>query len=404
MRARDFGISTLVLVPLTTGNNRLGAFGFSSVAPFDPSPAEIAFLERVASEFAVAVEAFLANQEAVRERDRLRTLFDITNALVSKLERDELFSAISEQTLEGHPARLRAADAVQSRPAASTCTHCIAQARSARRGSEGRARPCGHALGRRCSPPENPSWRTTPISTAIPNPGFRRFVELGVKSDLLGSVDHARSYDRHAGRCVERRRMTGLPEDVEFLVQVASQIAMTVSNSLAYRELEEMKERLATEKLYLEDEICLDQNIGNMVGQGPAFHAVLKGIQTVAPTDATVLITGETGTGKELVARAIHELSSRSKGSFVKVNCAAIPASLLESELFGHEKGSFTGAVAQKIGRFEVAHHGTLFLDEIGEMPLELQPKLLRAHSGPGVREGWRQPHNPDRRPAGSRH
>ena len=140
-----------------------------------------------------------------------------------------------------------------------------------------------------------------------------------------------------------------------------------------------MKERLATEKLYLEDEIRLDHNIGNMVGEGAAFQSVLKSVQIVAPTDATVLILGETGTGKELVARAIHELSSRSKGSFVKVNCAAIPASLLESELFGHEKGSFTGAVAQKIGRFELAHHGTLFLDEIGEMPLELQPKLLRA-------------------------
>src|SRR5581483_3991178 len=140
-----------------------------------------------------------------------------------------------------------------------------------------------------------------------------------------------------------------------------------------------MKERLATEKLYLEDEILVGNNIGNMVGEGPGFQSVLRSIQTVAPTDATVLITGETGTGKELVARAIHELSSRSKGSFVKVNCAAIPASLLESELFGHEKGSFTGAVAQKIGRFELAHEGTLFLDEIGEMPLELQPKLLRA-------------------------
>ena len=169
------------------------------------------------------------------------------------------------------------------------------------------------------------------------------------------------------------------PDDVEFLVQVASQIAIAVENSLAFRELAEMKERLATEKLYLEDEIRLDHNIGNMVGEGPGFQVRLEGIQTVAPTDATVLILGETGTGKELVARAIHELSGRSKGSFVKVNCAAIPASLLESELFGHEKGSFTGAVAQKIGRFELAHDGTLFLDEIGEMPLELQPKLLRA-------------------------
>src|SRR5208283_3798793 len=134
-----------------------------------------------------------------------------------------------------------------------------------------------------------------------------------------------------------------------------------------------------TEKLNLEDEIRLDQNIGNMVGEAPAFQTVLKSIQIVAPTDSTVLITGETGTGKELVARAIHELSGRGKGTFVKVNCAAIPASLLESELFGHEKGSFTGAVAQRLGRFELAHNGTLFLDEIGEMPLELQPKLLRA-------------------------
>jgi formate hydrogenlyase transcriptional activator len=129
----------------------------------------------------------------------------------------------------------------------------------------------------------------------------------------------------------------------------------------------------------LEDEIRFDQNMGNMVGEGPAFQSVLRSIQIVAPTDATVLILGETGTGKELVARAIHQLSGRSKGSFVKVNCAAIPASLLESELFGHEKGAFTGAVGQKIGRFELAHHGTLFLDEIGEMPLELQSKLLRA-------------------------
>jgi transcriptional regulator with GAF, ATPase, and Fis domain len=163
-----------------------------------------------------------------------------------------------------------------------------------------------------------------------------------------------------------------------FLVQVARQIAIAVENSLSYRELSGIKERLATEKLYLEDEIRLDHNNGNMVGQGAAFQSILNSIQIVAPTDATVLILGETGTGKELVARAIHELSGRRKGSFVKVNCAAIPASLLESELFGHEKGSFTGAVAQKVGRFELAHGGTLFLDEIGEMPLELQVHILR--------------------------
>jgi formate hydrogenlyase transcriptional activator len=147
-----------------------------------------------------------------------------------------------------------------------------------------------------------------------------------------------------------------------------------------------MKERLATEKLYLEDEIRLDHHIGSMVGEGPAFQSVLKGIQTVAPSETTILILGETGTGKELVARSIHELSQR-KGSFVKVNCAAIPATLLESELFGHEKGAFTGAAGQRIGRFELAHQGTLFLDEIGEMPLELQPNyfaLSRSASSKG--------------------
>jgi DNA-binding NtrC family response regulator len=130
---------------------------------------------------------------------------------------------------------------------------------------------------------------------------------------------------------------------------------------------------------YLEDEVRSDQNVGNMVGESEGLQGVVKAVQVVAPTDAAVLIQGETGTGKELVARAIHDLSGRSKRPFIKVNCAAIPATLLESELFGHEKGAFTGAFAQKLGRFELAHQGTLFLDEIGEIPLELQPKLLRA-------------------------
>jgi formate hydrogenlyase transcriptional activator len=211
-----------------------------------------------------------------------------------------------------------------------------------------------------------------------PSPEYARFVELGCRSAC--SLPLVTS-NGTLGTLEIGSTTTGAwtDEDIEFLVQVGSQIAVAVENALSYRQLNELKERLATEKLYLEDEIRLDNNNGNMVGESAAFQSVLRGIKIVAPTDATVLILGETGTGKELVARAIHELSSRSSGSFVKVNCAAIPASLLESELFGHEKGSFTGAVAQKIGRFELAHKGTLFLDEIGEMPLELQPKLLRA-------------------------
>ena len=141
----------------------------------------------------------------------------------------------------------------------------------------------------------------------------------------------------------------------------------------------EIREHVPTERLSSEDEIRFDQNVGGMIGESAAFQEVLRNIRLVAPTDATVLVHGETGTGKELIARAIHDFSGRSKQPFIKVNCAAIPATLLESELFGHEKGSFTGAFAQKLGRFELAHKGTLFLDEIGEIPLELQSKLLRA-------------------------
>jgi formate hydrogenlyase transcriptional activator len=168
-------------------------------------------------------------------------------------------------------------------------------------------------------------------------------------------------------------------EDVELLSEVANQIAIAVENAQAFREINELKDRLAKERLYLEEEVRTDHNFGEIVGESAALRRVLKEVETVSPTGSTVLIRGETGTGKELVARAIHDLSPRRDRTFVKLNCAAIPTGLLESELFGHEKGAFTGAVTQKIGRFELAHEGTLFLDEVGDIPLELQPKLLRA-------------------------
>jgi formate hydrogenlyase transcriptional activator len=166
--------------------------------------------------------------------------------------------------------------------------------------------------------------------------------------------------------------------DIGFLTQVASQIAIAVENALDYGQVTQAKELLAEQKLYLEDEIRVEQNFEEIIGHSPRLKAVLESIRIVAPADSTVLIEGETGTGKELIARAIHNLSPRKRQAFVKVNCAAIPSGLLESDLFGHEKGSFTGAIAQKIGRFELAHKGTLFLDEVGDIPLELQPKLLR--------------------------
>jgi formate hydrogenlyase transcriptional activator len=167
-------------------------------------------------------------------------------------------------------------------------------------------------------------------------------------------------------------------EDIDLLVQVANQIAIAIENALAYREIAELKNKLAEEKLYLEEEIRTEHNFEEVIGESTALKRALSQAETVAPTDSTVLVLGETGTGKEVIARAIHDLSRRRESTFVKINCAAIPTGLLESELFGHEKGAFTGAIAQKIGRFELAHRGTLFLDEVGDIPLELQPKLLR--------------------------
>src|SRR6202041_1694117 len=166
--------------------------------------------------------------------------------------------------------------------------------------------------------------------------------------------------------------------DIIFLSQVANQIALAVENALAYREIRELKEQLSKEKLYLEDEIRTEMNFAQIIGNSASLRRVLKEVRTVAPTDSTVLIYGETGTGKELIARAIHDSSPRRSKPFVKLNCAAIPTGLLESELFGHEKGAFTGAVSKKVGRLELADKGTLLLDEVGEIPLELQPKLLR--------------------------
>jgi formate hydrogenlyase transcriptional activator len=168
------------------------------------------------------------------------------------------------------------------------------------------------------------------------------------------------------------------PADVDFLQLVANQVAVAVENALAFDCIEKLKEKLTREKVYLEEEIRTERNFDEIVGESVGLRRVLKEVETVAPTASTVLIRGETGTGKELIARALHQLSPRHDRTFVKLNCAAIPTGLLESELFGHEKGAFTGAIAQKVGRFELAHQGTLFLDEVGDIPPELQPKLLR--------------------------
>src|ERR1700741_5091092 len=168
------------------------------------------------------------------------------------------------------------------------------------------------------------------------------------------------------------------PEDVDFLSRASGPIAIAVENALAYQEISELKDKLAQEKLYLEEEFRSEMGFEQIIGNSTALKHVLQQVETVAPSDSTVLLLGETGTGKELIARAIHDRSRRQQRTLVKLNCAAIPTGLLESELFGHEKGAFTGAISQKIGRLELADQGTLFLDEVGDIPLEIQPKLLR--------------------------
>jgi formate hydrogenlyase transcriptional activator len=170
-----------------------------------------------------------------------------------------------------------------------------------------------------------------------------------------------------------------MPEDVDFLSRASGQIAIAIENALAYREISELKDKLAQEKVYLEEEFRSEMGFEQIIGNSAALKHVLELVETVAPSDSTVLLLGETGTGKELIARAIHDRSRRKERTLVKLNCAAIPTGLLESELFGHEKGAFTGAITSKIGRLELADQGTLFLDEVGDIPIEIQPKLLRA-------------------------
>ncbi len=207
---------------------------------------------------------------------------------------------------------------------------------------------------------------------------MRHHTEIGMRSGIWVPIIH-RERVLGALAVTSRTEAAFSQRDAELLTQVAGQVGVAVNNALAFKQIADLRDRLNQEKEYLEDEINLDHRFDDIVGESGGLRSVLRHIETVAPTDATVLIQGETGTGKELLARAIHRLSSRAERTFIKLNCAAIPAGLIESELFGHEKGAFTGALARKIGRLELAHEGTLFLDEIGELPLDLQPKLLRA-------------------------
>jgi formate hydrogenlyase transcriptional activator len=369
-------VRSFCLLPLSVAGQRFGMLGIGRRMEYVPTAEELKYLERIVSELAVTVNVIVVQEQLFQERDRLRVIHEISNALISKLSIEELFPSISSQLQKIIPHEMASIGLYEKgcRELQHFALHFAGE----------------QMLDMPSSPVPVDGTHLEPvldegkvlllsIEQGFPNlPHTQRMIDAGFTKGCVvplitpNGIIGALALAQREGQGFSK-------EETELLREVAAPIAIAVDNSLAYRQLRELKDRLASEKVYLEDEIRLDQNFGNMIGESPSFKAVLHSLQIVAPTDSTVLIEGETGTGKELVARAIHEASSRRQRSFVKINCAAIPSGLLESELFGHEKGAFTGAVAQKIGRFEMANQGTLFMDEIGEVPLELQTKLLRA-------------------------
>ncbi|TAK13309.1 MAG: GAF domain-containing protein [Acidobacteria bacterium] len=382
----EYGIRSYLLVPLTTAVRRIGVLAFFSQHPGTYAGADVAFVQRVAAQMALAMDNSLNfahaerhHRELAEERDRWRALLEVNNALVATRDLTQLVERISA-TLTGIVRYDHLSLALYDK-------------------AIDRLRIVAHMPEVR--PEEGMSADEVsiiPIDDSAPGLAF-----VSKQPLLLNAIDpdQFRSPFMHyiysccvrSACCVPLLSVHGTlgvliacahdegrftPRDLDLLVQVGGQIAIAVENAQAFQEISELKDRVASEKVYLEEEIRSEHNFGEIVGESAALTRVLHQIETVAPTESTVLLLGETGTGKELLARAVHDRSSRRSRTLVKVNCAAIPSGLLESELFGHEKGAFTGAIERKIGRFELAHQGTLFLDEVGDIPLELQPKLLR--------------------------
>jgi formate hydrogenlyase transcriptional activator len=376
---KKYGVHCLCTLPLTTAHSKVGTLTFGSKTPDVYSAEEVCFLSVVAEQIALAFDNALhfdaaqaSQQQLLKKSERVGLLLELTNHVVSNLEFRDVLRAVVASTR-----RVMGCDGVGICLPDAGNTYLKVYAIDFPRGDE--------------SVHEE---SLVPIDEDVTGTVFR------TGKLWCGSIQEARrlgmKYTLHAEvgtlcilPLVSRGRVLGtfgvvkyqddaFSGDIEFLTQIANQVAIAVENACAFGEIRDLKDQLSKEKLYLEDEIRTEMNFAQIIGNSVSLRRVLKQVETVAPTDSTVLIYGETGTGKELIARGIHDLSPRRLKPFVKLNCAAIPTGLLESELFGHEKGAFTGAITQRIGRFEVADGGTIFLDEIGEIPLELQTKLLR--------------------------
>jgi formate hydrogenlyase transcriptional activator len=371
------------LVPLTSHGRKLGVLGVGSVREEAFTEDDLELLAQIASQIAIAVDnalnferARIAEQQYLRERDHLQLLLEINNAVTSSLDLHELFRTVSRvlrRTFHNDLAGMGIYDAEKRE----LRVYALDRPESVNFVAEGMLMPLEGTPAGLAITTRQTIMGGQPAPEQFYAEPMKRAFEQGFKS---GCVVPLISRDRVIGvlTMASQREAAFRKEDGERLTQMAGQIAIAMENALAYRQIEALKNKLSEEKLYLEEEINTAYDFEQIIGSSPALRRILKQVETVAPTDSTVLIQGETGTGKELIARAIHSLSARRERTLVKLNCAAIPTGLLESELFGHEKGAFTGAIAPRIGRFELAHKGSLFLDEVGEIPLELQPKLLR--------------------------
>jgi formate hydrogenlyase transcriptional activator len=382
-RLQAVGVHSTAILPLTTAHHRLGTMVFGRFVPQGISETEIQFMRRVAAQVAVAVDNALNFEAAeayqkqlARERDRLQVLLEINNLLVSTRDPATVFKGIVSSikpVLQHDYTSLALLDTASGLlkihyldlPGNSSITK--PEITVPLEGS-----PAGQCF----------STNQILITRGKDLDKFQKDVLRFLREQSVQAIccvpltTHGRTFGTI--NLASRNPDAFTPADVELMQQVGVQVAIALENALAFKEIDALKDRLAVEKLYLEEEIRSEFNFEEIIGDSPVLRRTLAQVELAAPAGTTVLIQGETGTGKEIIARAIHNLSPRRERTFVKVNCAAIPAGLLESELFGHERGAFTGALSQKIGRFEFADRGTLFLDEIADLPLELQPKLLR--------------------------